>query len=125
MIEFVLDEHWGVPHVTTFAQDLPSGPLRTRIAQALILHPCDLLFVHRDADREQVSLREDEIREAVRSSGASTAICLIPVRMQDQGLSNARTQWPAWQVLSERRYVRNAAVLIEHKFNHRNKRLIR
>ena len=86
MIEFVLDEHCGVPHVTTFAQDLPSGPLRTRIAQALILHPCDLLFVHRDADREEVSLREDEIREAVRSSGASTAICLIPVRMTESWL---------------------------------------
>ena len=86
LIEFVLDEHCGIPHVTTFASDLPIGPLRERIARALTLYPCDLLFVHRDADRGLVSQREDEIRAAARSNGAPAAICLIPVRMTEAWL---------------------------------------
>lgn len=86
LIEFVLDEHCRIPHVTTFAANLPSGKLHERIAQALILHPCDLLFVHRDADRESVSQRESEIRDAVRTTNASTTICLIPVRMTEAWL---------------------------------------
>lgn len=86
LIEFVLDEHCATPHLTTFADDLPSGPLRDRVARALALHPCDLLFVHRDADRALVSQREDEIRAAVRATGSPTAICLIPVRMTEAWL---------------------------------------
>ncbi len=86
LIEFVLDEHCRIPHVTTFAANLPSGKLHERVAQALILHPCDLLFVHRDADRESVSQRESEIRDAVRTTNASTTICLIPVRMTEAWL---------------------------------------
>ncbi len=86
LIEFVLDEHCTTPHLTTFAGDLPSGPLRDRVARALALHPCDLLFVHRDADRDLVSQREDEIRAAVRATGLLTAICLIPVRMTEAWL---------------------------------------
>lgn len=86
LIEFVLDEHCGIPHVTTFASDLPIGPLRERIARALTLYPCDLLFVHRDADRGSVSQREDEIRAAAGSNGAPAAICLIPVRMTEAWL---------------------------------------
>ena len=86
LIEFVLDEHCNIPHLTTFADDLPSGPLRDRVARALALHPCDLLFVHRDADRDLVSRREEEIRAAVRATGSPTAICLIPVRMTEAWL---------------------------------------
>lgn len=86
LIEFVLDEHCRIPHVTTFAANLPSGKLHDRVAQALILHPCDLLFVHRDADRESVSQREGEIRDAVRTTNAATPICLIPVRMTEAWL---------------------------------------
>ncbi len=86
LIEFVLDEHCTIAHQTTFADDLPSGPLRDRVARALALHPCDLLFVHRDADRNLVSRREEEIRAAVRATGSPTAICLIPVRMTEAWL---------------------------------------
>lgn len=86
LIEFVLDEHCRIPHVTTFAANLPSGKLHERIVQALILHPCHLLFVHRDADRESVSQREGEIRDAVRTTNASATICLIPVRMTEAWL---------------------------------------
>jgi Domain of unknown function (DUF4276) len=86
LIEFVLDEHCNIPHLTTFADGLPSGPLRDRVSRALALHPCDLLFVHRDADRDLVSRREEEIRAAVRATGSPTAICLIPVRTTEAWL---------------------------------------
>lgn len=85
-IEFVLDEYCDVPHVTTFASNLPTGSLQERVACALFLYPCDLLFVHRDADRTPVFLREEEIRLAVRTTRAPTAICLIPVRMTETWL---------------------------------------
>ena len=87
LIEFVLDEHCSVPHVTTFASDSLGGPLRDRVARALVLYPCDLLFVHRDADRAQVFERETEIRAAVQEVvGAPTAVCMIPVRMTEAWL---------------------------------------
>jgi Domain of unknown function (DUF4276) len=86
LIEFVLDEHCNIPHVTTFASDFLIGPLHERLTKALALHPCELLFVHRDADRTPVSQREDEIRAAVQMASAPTAICLIPVRMTEAWL---------------------------------------
>lgn len=86
LIEFVLDEHCNIPHVTTFAEGLPSGPLRERVNLALSLHPCDLLFVHRDADRAQVQQREQEIRAALVSPDAPRAIFMIPVRMTEAWL---------------------------------------
>ncbi len=86
LIEFVLDEHCSVPHVTTFASDSLGGPLRDRVARALALYPCDLLFVHRDADRAQVSHRETEIRAAIQLVGAPAAVCLVPVRMTEAWL---------------------------------------
>lgn len=85
-IEFVLDEHCTIPHVTTFASDLPNGPLRERIAHALTMNPCDLLFVHRDADRALVAEREQEIRAAALSAGKPVAVCVIPVRMTEAWL---------------------------------------
>ena len=49
----------------------PPGGLEDRIQRALDLHPCDLLFIHRDAERDSRESRAAEIREATRrvSSG--------------------------------------------------------
>jgi class 3 adenylate cyclase len=86
LVEFVLDEHCDVPHVTTFAGDLPNGPLHERISRALALHPCNLLFVHRDADRASVALRDEEIRAAALLAQAPGTVCVIPVRMTEAWL---------------------------------------
>jgi hypothetical protein len=86
LIEFVLDAYCDIPHVTTFASDFVVGPLQERVAQALTFYPCDMLFVHRDADRELVSKREKEIRAAVQISNAPTVVCLIPIRMTEAWL---------------------------------------
>lgn len=86
LIEFLLDEHCRLPHVTTFAADVPTGSLGDRIQRALDLYPCDLLFVHRDADSGPVSDRETEIRTALKLNGSPSAILLVPVRMTETWL---------------------------------------
>lgn len=87
LVEFVLDEHCPYPHVTTFAHGLPTGTLEERVRHAVRLHPCDVLFVHRDADRSSVQVREQEILQAAASSaGQATPICVIPIRMTEAWL---------------------------------------
>lgn len=65
----------------------PAG-LAGRIAVAVDLYPCHLLFVHRDAEGEERSVRCEEIREALRSAGIQPppAICVVPVRMTEAWL---------------------------------------
>jgi hypothetical protein len=47
----------------------------------------DELFVHRDADRSSVQVREQEILQAAASSaGQATPICVIPIRMTEAWL---------------------------------------
>jgi hypothetical protein len=54
---------------------------------ALALYPCDLLFVHRDAEGESREARVAEIRERLEEAGSTqTAICVVPVRMQEAWL---------------------------------------
>ncbi|MBI2925325.1 MAG: DUF4276 family protein [Verrucomicrobia bacterium] len=69
---------------------LPSPPagLESRIRAALDLAPCELLFVHRDAEREPREKRVDEIREAVQRMAAELFqrrpyVCVVPVRMTE------------------------------------------
>lgn len=70
---------------------LPTPPraLRDRIALALELYPCDLLFVHRDAEGQSLSVRQDEIEQAIRAIGVQISVphvCVIPVRMTEAWL---------------------------------------
>ena len=67
----------------------PSRELSQRIRQSVELFPCDLLFVHRDAERESIGKRVEEIREALGKSGLAsppTIVCVVPVRMQEAWL---------------------------------------
>jgi hypothetical protein len=68
---------------------LPAPPrkLHERIQTAVELYPCELLFVHRDAEREPREQRVEEIRTALdRLDGTPLAVCVIPVRMQEAWL---------------------------------------
>lgn len=85
-IEYLLDEYCEIPHVTTFATDLPSGALVNRIAEAIRLFPCDMLFVHRDADRAAAADREREIFEAAATVAKLKPIAIIPIRMTEAWL---------------------------------------
>jgi hypothetical protein len=54
---------------------------------SLSLYPCDLLFVHRDAEGESRDSRVLEIRQHLQEAGAQqTAVCVVPVRMQETWL---------------------------------------
>lgn len=61
-----------------------------RIIQAVKLFPCDVLFVHRDAEGDEPERRYEEINAAAtlaRQNGFDLPhVCVIPVRMQEAWL---------------------------------------
>jgi hypothetical protein len=62
----------------------PPRSLAERIATALELYGCDLLFVHRDAERESREVRVEEIVACLESlERTPPAVCVVPVRMQE------------------------------------------
>jgi hypothetical protein len=72
---------------------LPQPPttLENKIAAAFDLYPCDLIFIHRDAEREPRANRIDEIQRAVRPVSADLFnnrpyVCVVPVRMTEAWL---------------------------------------
>ena len=62
--------------------------LEDKIYRGLELYPCDLLFVHRDAERELRENRVNEITAAIQRVVISVPpnICVVPVRMQETWL---------------------------------------
>jgi hypothetical protein len=67
----------------------PPRTLGERIATALELYPCDLLFVHRDSEGEEPAGRIREIEnavEAARIEEAVIVVCVVPIRMQEAWL---------------------------------------
>ncbi len=68
---------------------LPQPPkmLPERIKKALELYsPCDLLFIHRDAEKECYETRYAQIMEALDGLEKPPSVCVIPVRMQEAWL---------------------------------------
>ncbi len=67
----------------------PPKKLSERIHWSVELYPCDLLFVHRDAESAPIEVREAEIRKALKESsveGSVRVVCVVPVRMQEAWL---------------------------------------
>jgi hypothetical protein len=66
----------------------PPRKLSDRIRVAIDLYPCDLLFIHRDAERMRLESRKNEIQAALQDVAESRppAVCIIPVRMQEAWL---------------------------------------
>ncbi|WP_132980417.1 MULTISPECIES: DUF4276 family protein [Pigmentiphaga] len=87
IVQFLLDAWSPLPHRTLFAEGLHSGALKFRIPRVIELFPCDLLFIHRDAEREPLEQRVQEIRTALAESASHFPhICLVPVRMTESWL---------------------------------------
>lgn len=87
IIDFLMNAHSPIPFRTLFAQGAHRGPLTQRVAEALSDYPCDLLFVHRDAETASVADREKEIAEATATLPATAhAVRVIPVRMSESWL---------------------------------------
>lgn len=67
----------------------PPKLLSERIIKSLELYPCELLFVHRDAEKETPQKRKDEITEAIKQAEKFVSVpvvCVIPVRMLEAWL---------------------------------------
>ena len=64
----------------------PPRGLSGRMSQAVELFPCDILFVHRDAERSPLANRVDEIRRAAEQAQISRHIAVVPVRMTEAWL---------------------------------------
>jgi hypothetical protein len=68
----------------------PPQNLAEKILKAAELYPCDLLFIHRDADRQPPDMRYREIDAAVDEAWAQQsrlpAVCVVPVRMSEAWL---------------------------------------
>ena len=65
------------------------GPLSDRISKAMEAYPCDLLFIHRDAEAESAESRIVEIKTAIASAQlvlAPQCIPIIPIRMTESWL---------------------------------------
>lgn len=74
---------WADPRRITAGSSGRAGRLRN----ALDLYPCDLLFVHRDAERQEPETRREEIRAALSDlSDPLPALCVVPVRMTEAWL---------------------------------------
>lgn len=72
---------------------LPRPPqardLSERIALAVRLHPCQLLFVHRDAEAQSPDRRYREVRRA--NATGLPHVAVVPVRMQEAWLLHDET----------------------------------
>jgi hypothetical protein len=89
ILERLLDLHCPHPWDLQFAQPLHGKPkgLAARIAAALDHYPCDLLFVHRDAEAAEPEVRQLEIENAWASCRADRhLVTVIPVRMTEAWL---------------------------------------
>lgn len=63
--------------------------LRARLLASVELYPCDLLFVHRDAEAQAFTQRRDEILatvEALRELDGIPTVSVVPVRMTEAWL---------------------------------------
>lgn len=71
-------------------RNIDTKGLANKISLSVELYPCDLLFIHRDTDRETISSRKEEIHRSVESLGEEKKpklfICVIPVKMTEAWL---------------------------------------
>jgi len=95
LIEWVLRQFTSAPIRSTWANLSVLGErprtLTERVRSALEFYPCDILFIHRDAEGEAWEARRNEIRRAVESVPDIRYVGVVPVRMQE-----------AWFLFNER-----------------------
>jgi len=99
IINWLLEQHFpNIAYQDTWAdlRNLPNPPklLVEKIKIGLNLYPCDLLFIHRDAEKQTIKQRQQEINEAytvLKQTGYPPYICIIPVRMLESWLFSSET----------------------------------
>ncbi len=70
---------------------LPPKGLSERMKRSMELYPCDVLFVHRDAEGETREKRVEEIHAASKEAGINRFVCVVPVRMTEAWLLSDET----------------------------------
>lgn len=90
ILDWLLRETGGVEAIAPQWADFSIGEkprnLRDRLKFALQRFPCDLLFVHRDAEKQDSQMRYDEIQDAAKDLPEALIpflVCVVPVRMQE------------------------------------------
>jgi len=89
LLRRLLELHCPCAFDLQFAESLSAAknPLAGQLQLALALYPCDLLFVHRDAEKDAPLVRKQQIETAKSSAGvAQRVIPVVPVRMTEAWL---------------------------------------
>ncbi len=90
ILRWLIEQHASVPFDVEWLdpRHLPKVPrgLPERIRLALELRPCEVLLIHRDAERESREKRVKEILAAAGSSRVPPIVCVVPVRMTEAWL---------------------------------------
>ncbi len=88
LLNWLLEQAHPDVHIQPqFASQVPSAgmSLVQRVQLAMRLYPCDVLFIHRDAEKETMAARIEEIRQQIEATGY-TYIPVVPVRMTEAWL---------------------------------------
>jgi hypothetical protein len=87
ILDWLIEEHTDEIYQPQFAEHLPPAAqgLRRRLGVAVDLYPCDILFVHRDAERTSLDDREAEIRGSLPEKDLY-GVPIVPVRMTEAWL---------------------------------------
>lgn len=88
VINWVLDQR-DVTYTPQVAEWLEQRSLRGRCHEAALKYPCDVLFVHRDAEGDELENRCAEIQKAL-SGYTSNFVCVVPVRMSEAWLLSSK-----------------------------------
>ena len=85
-VEIPIDSQWAELRLL---KNIPKG-LTEKIEKSIELYPCDLLFIHRDAERENPNNRRQEIAEALTKLNNKLefpiSVCVIPIKMLEAWL---------------------------------------
>jgi len=87
VLEWVLGQIPSLRHRGFVVQVAEPGTnLQERLEKAVHDYPCDLLFVHRDAEKDTREKRWEEIRRAASGAGIPSFVPVVPVRMTEAWL---------------------------------------
>lgn len=88
LLDWLLSQHCPESVIESVWADLgrlpkPPKTLPDKIRVTLDIYPCNLLFIHRDAEKEPYAKRYTEIVTALEEVETPPTVCVIPVRMQE------------------------------------------
>ena len=89
ILQWLLDNHCNSITRLRVANPLQTASrgLQERISAALDLYPCHVLFVHRDAERDEPANRQQEVERAWHSiEREQHLVTIVPVRMTEAWL---------------------------------------